>query len=138
MDMIDREMRKSDHYYEYAFTSKPGDATNLAIQGGLEGFDIMIAAGGDGTINEVATGLINKPGSLGIIPLGSGNGIARSLNLPLDLKGSIEFLLNPTITKIDVGRFNNRYFIAICDFYSTFDTNKFFSSSLFFNTCRLN
>ena len=71
------------------------------------------AVGGDGTVNEVASGLIRKKSALGILPLGSGNGIARSLNIPLEFETTIDLLLSPPILTIDVGKLNGKNFIGI-------------------------
>ena len=82
---IDKIFCTSGHEYEFEFTTAPGNATQIARNGAAEGFDLITAVGGDGTVNEVASGLINTNAILGIIPLGSGNGIARSLNIPVNV-----------------------------------------------------
>jgi diacylglycerol kinase family enzyme len=64
-------------------------ATELAKESASRGDDICFAAGGDGTMNEVARGLIGSNTSLGIIPLGSGNGLARHLKIPLRIEEAI-------------------------------------------------
>jgi YegS/Rv2252/BmrU family lipid kinase len=114
VDQIDSQFKSSDHQYEFAFTTGPADATKIASQATSEDFDFIVAAGGDGTVNEVASALIHAEQSLGIIPLGSGNGIARSMHIPLKLKRSIDFLLNPVVQTIDVGKVNQTYFIGVC------------------------
>ncbi len=55
-----------------------------------EGIDLVVAVGGDGTVNEVGRSLINTKSALGILPCGSGNGLARHLNLPMNLKKCID------------------------------------------------
>lgn len=114
VDKINNLIINSGHTFEIVFTTGPGNATELARKGVNDGVDVIVAAGGDGTINETAVGLVNSNCSLGVIPLGSGNGFARSLKIPLQLDQSIEFLLNPTISKIDVGKANDRYFFGVC------------------------
>jgi diacylglycerol kinase (ATP) len=114
MDYIDQKMRQAQHEYDFTFTEGPGDATRIARQAIENGIDIVVAAGGDGTINEVASGLVGNQGKLGIIPLGSGNGIARSLNIPIAIDECLEFLIHPAIRRIDVGVINNRFFFGIC------------------------
>ena len=106
--------KNSGHEYEFAFTTHAGDALNISQNAAKDNFDVIIAAGGDGTVNEVASGLIGSDSALGIIPLGSGNGIARSYRIPLDIKESIEFLANPNIVKVDVGKVNNHFFLGVC------------------------
>jgi YegS/Rv2252/BmrU family lipid kinase len=110
---IDKIFSISGHEYEFAFTTGPGDATQIARNGAAEGFDLITAVGGDGTVNEVASGLINTNVILGIIPLGSGNGIARSLDIPVNVKKSIRLLLNFRSRKIDTGLINDLPFIGV-------------------------
>ena len=110
---IDKIFCTSGHEYEFAFTTGPGDATQIARSGAAEGFDLITAVGGDGTVNEVASGLINTNAILGIIPLGSGNGIARSLNIPVNVKKSIRLLLKSGSRKIDTGLINDLPFIGV-------------------------
>jgi diacylglycerol kinase (ATP) len=114
IDIVETVFKESAHEYEFAFTTKPGEAIKITQKAVSEKFDIIVAAGGDGTINEVASGLVESDSALGIIPLGSGNGIARSYNIPLDTKESIEFLAKPKIVRVDVGKVNNRYFLGVC------------------------
>jgi diacylglycerol kinase (ATP) len=112
--LIEQIFKKTAHQYKFVFTTGPGEATELAQKGVNSSYDVIAAVGGDGTVNEVARGLVKKDCVLGIIPLGSGNGLARSLNIPLKLKRSIHFLANPQIISIDVGKVNQYYFFGIC------------------------
>jgi YegS/Rv2252/BmrU family lipid kinase len=114
VDMVNNVFDDSGHEYEFAFTTHAGDALIISKKAVQDKFDVIVAAGGDGTINEVATGLIGSDSALGIIPLGSGNGIARSYRIPLDIRKSIEYLANPKIVKVDVGEVNNHYFLGVC------------------------
>ena len=114
IDIVDAVFKESGHEFEFAFTTKPGEAIKITQRAVNEKFDIIVAAGGDGTINEVASGLVKSDSALGIIPLGSGNGIARSYHIPLNIKESIEFLAKPKIVKVDVGKVNSRYFLGVC------------------------
>ncbi len=66
------------------WTTGSGDATRFASEAVDKGYNAVLAAGGDGTINETATALCNTAVPLGIIPAGSGNGLARHLNIPVD------------------------------------------------------
>jgi YegS/Rv2252/BmrU family lipid kinase len=77
--------RDNDAECSLEFTRERGHATLLAQQGASENFDIITAVGGDGTINEVASGLLHTTTPLGIVPKGSGNGLARHLGIPLDV-----------------------------------------------------
>jgi diacylglycerol kinase (ATP) len=113
VDLIDRIMAGSAHAYEFAFTTAAGQATQFARQAVAEKFDIAVAVGGDGTVSEVAAGLVHSECALAVIPLGSGNGFARSMNIPLPLSTSISALISPAICTIDVGLANKKYFVGI-------------------------
>jgi diacylglycerol kinase (ATP) len=90
------------------FTQKRGDATELARTGVADGYKKIVAVGGDGTVNEVAQGLVNSSGSLGIIPKGSGNGLARHLRLPLSLEKAVENIFVSNAISIDTFTLNKR------------------------------
>jgi YegS/Rv2252/BmrU family lipid kinase len=113
LNLIDSYMSTASYTYEFAYTSQAGDATRIASQAVNEGFNIVVAVGGDGTVNEVASGLINEEGHLGIVPMGSGNGIARSLKIPITTKECLQFLLFPEMTTIDVGMIGKNYFVGV-------------------------
>lgn len=73
---------------------------------------IVVACGGDGTINEVAQTLIGTDIALGIIPIGSGNGLAANLHIPSDYEKAFEVILNAKQSKIDAGKVNENYFFS--------------------------
>ena len=77
---------------EVRFTEYAGHAAEIARQSATEGVDIVVAVGGDGTINEVARSLVHTQTALGIIPCGSGNGLARHLCIPIDTVKAIELI----------------------------------------------
>ena len=74
--------------------------------------DIVVACGGDGTINEVASALLGSEIPLGILRLGSGNGLASNLNIPKKIEDALELLKKPKITRIDVGHLNHFHFFS--------------------------
>ncbi|MGB9787422.1 MAG: diacylglycerol/lipid kinase family protein [Dictyoglomus turgidum] len=76
------------------------------------GVDVVVAAGGDGTINEVVNGLKGR-GILGIIPLGRGNDIAISYRIPRDIRKAVKLLKNGIIKEVDIGLLDGRYFVGI-------------------------
>lgn len=78
----------------------------------IEQADIIVACGGDGTINEVASCLVHTSIPLGIIPLGSGNGLASNLNISKNINKALETLKNEVTRSIDVGKLNNNYFFS--------------------------
>jgi len=90
------------------FTEGPGDATRLARGGLARGARHIIAVGGDGTVNEVAQGLINSPAAMGIIPKGSGNGLARHLGIPVRFDDALKCLFTTQTIAIDTFRLNGK------------------------------
>lgn len=104
-----------------AFTEYAGHATEMAYQFARMGFDAVVAVGGDGTVNEVAKGIVESQKSkaesrtaLGIIPMGSGNGFARHLNIPVRAQKAIEMLNHSEPIRVDYGTANGRLFISTC------------------------
>ena len=102
--------------FEYSIleTEYAGHAVELAKHEKEKGTDIVVAVGGDGTVNEVARSLVQSDTALGILPCGSGNGLARHLMLPLDLRKSIEVINQCQIHKLDYGIINNIPFFCTC------------------------
>lgn len=94
-------------------TSGMGDATRLAQLGVGEGFDLILCAGGDGTINEVVNGMIGSNIPLGIIPLGTGNGLVREIGLSTSPLSACEALEDPDVKTISVGKAGNRHFVLV-------------------------
>lgn len=74
--------------------------------------DIVVAVGGDGTVNEVARSIVNSDTALGIIPCGSGNGLARHLMIPMDLHKAVEIINKHMIHDLDYGIINDNPFSA--------------------------
>jgi diacylglycerol kinase (ATP) len=94
----------------FRFTENVGHASLIAQQAIDEKFDIVVAVGGDGTVNEVAAKLVNTDTLLGIVPLGSGNGLARSLQIPMDVKKAIRLINAQTTRRIDAAQLNGVFF----------------------------
>ncbi|MCI0694869.1 diacylglycerol kinase family lipid kinase [candidate division KSB1 bacterium] len=99
--------------FKIAHTHGPGDATRMAQQAADEGYATVVAVGGDGTVNETASGLVGTETALGIIPRGSGNGLARSLNVPLQAAKALEVIGTGKTYRIDAGRAAHRYFFVV-------------------------
>lgn len=95
---------------EWWFTEYPGHATELAQRAVAEGVTLCIAAGGDGTMHEVALGLLGSGTSMGILPLGSGNGLARHLGLSMEPMRAFEMLLTGRDAWMDAGKVNGQFF----------------------------
>ncbi len=98
--------------YEAEFTKFREHASELSAKAAMAGFAQIIAAGGDGTIRETAIPLIGKTASLGILPCGSGNGLARNLYIPLDFNSALEGLVSWKPRAIDAGLANGRPFFC--------------------------
>lgn len=96
-------------------TKGAGDATEAARIAVERNFDVVIAAGGDGTINEVVNGLaeqINRP-KLGIIPVGTTNDFARAIHVPRTIEKALDVIVKGNTTPMDIGKVNEQYFINI-------------------------
>jgi diacylglycerol kinase (ATP) len=98
--------------FEVQLTQRAGHATELAREAAARGCRVVVAVGGDGTVNEVARGLLGTGAALGIVPRGSGNGLARHLRLPLDLPGAVRRACQPTFQRMDAGRINGHWFFC--------------------------
>lgn len=97
---------------EVMYTEYPGHATELAEEVLKEKFDIIVAVGGDGTVNEVGKAVIDSNAALGVISTGSGNGLARHLSIPMNFKKAIELLNDAETIKMDYGLANGKPFFC--------------------------
>jgi len=95
-------------------TESVGHATELAWQAAARGDATVIAVGGDGTVNEVAAGLLKTQTALGILPAGNGNDFAKALGIPRSWEDALHYLLQHAPRLVDTGRANDRFFINIC------------------------
>ena len=112
--MIEQILDKELFDTEICFTQYRGHAAEIAKQKADEETDIVVAVGGDGTVNEVARSLVHTNTALGIIPCGSGNGLARHLCLPLDVKKAIGIINSCKIDTFDYGVINGMPFFCTC------------------------
>ncbi|BCG57319.1 diacylglycerol kinase [Paenibacillus sp. URB8-2] len=96
-------------------TTGEGDATEAAADAVNRGYDLIIAAGGDGTLNEVVNGMAEKPNlpPLGVLPLGTTNDFARAMGIPKYWEESCDLIIQQQSRLIDLGKANDRYFINI-------------------------
>lgn len=94
------------------YSAFKGHAIDLTRESIDQKADIIVACGGDGTINEVASTLVGSTIPLGIVPIGSGNGLASNLNIPKNIKKALYIIKNNQQTTIDVGCVNQRYFFS--------------------------
>ncbi len=113
--IIESELGKYFKEVYIEFSNSKGDNHSIAKKG-KDYFDIIVAFGGDGTINEVGSAILGSNATLGIIPGGSGNGFARGLKIPLDVRKALEVIKNGEEVFIDVGKINNIYFFNVAGF----------------------
>ena len=93
-------------------TSKKEHAIDLAQKAIEEKPDVVVACGGDGTVNEVARGLVKTEIPIAVVPVGSGNGIARHFKIPSGISNAIQLIKKKKIAKMDVGVVNGHYFFG--------------------------
>ena len=111
---IDERLARSLYDYSMVKREYAGHATQIAANAVLEKVDVVVAIGGDGTINEIARSLVHTDTALGIIPCGSGNGLARHLRIPMEPKAAIDVLNRGCELCIDYGKINNIPFFCTC------------------------
>lgn len=127
--IIGKKIDVSKFSYQVRYTEYAGHAEVLAREAVEKGTDIVVAVGGDGTVNEVARALIHTQTALGIIPCGSGNGLARHLQLPMDPEGAIQMINEACIKSLDYGTMNNLPFFCTCGMgFDAFVSMKFANS----------
>lgn len=111
--LLRRHLSPDAVQYELILTQGPGDAERIAREAAAEGYDMVVAVGGDGTVNEVGRGLLrSRATSMAIVPTGSGNGVARHLGIPISIAGALRRLNNPALKMMDVGRINGHPFFC--------------------------
>ena len=113
-DIISQALDKTKFDYKVLFTEYAGHAAELT-RNAVKGYtDIVVAVGGDGTVNEVARSLVHTSTALGIIPCGSGNGLARHLCIPMDIRKAIAIINQCKIDLLDYGVINDLPFFCTC------------------------
>ena len=113
-ELIEATLNRELFDHKVLFTEYAGHAAELARQQADEQTDIVVAVGGDGTVNEVARSLVHTQTALAIVPCGSGNGLARHLCLPMDICKSIEVINSCRIEAFDYGIINGLPFFCTC------------------------
>jgi len=114
-----RKIRDEGFPIEVRVTWETGDATRFAREAAEAGHAVVIAGGGDGTVNEVVVGLadaapaINSLPSLAILPLGTANDLARACNIPLDPFAALHLAVTGPTAEVDLGRANQRWFLNL-------------------------
>lgn len=110
--LIEKHIDHKKFYYEIVYTQYRKHAKLIATESSKAGFDIVCAVGGDGSVHEVGTALIGTKTAMAIIPVGSGNGLARHLKIPLDLVESIQNINSCLEKRIDTVLVNDKPFLG--------------------------
>lgn len=130
-----RYFKKHSMRLEVLYTQYPGHARELARQAALEGIDVVIGAGGDGTINEIVNGLSGSSTALAIMPWGTGNVFAREMNIPLHTKKACKVIRKGRVCHLDLGQAGQKAFLLMCsagfDAYSVKKVENFQLKRLF-------
>lgn len=106
-------LRSNGWDVELCLTEKAGDARRLARLAVEQQMEVVIAAGGDGTINEIIQELAGSETALGVLPVGTVNVWARETNIPLDDVGARKVLVDGKLRRVDLGKVNDRYFLLM-------------------------
>lgn len=127
--LIDHNINKELFSYEIRYTEYAGHAEEIAREAAKDGIDVVVAVGGDGTVNEVARGIVQTETALAIIPCGSGNGLARHLMLPMNAKQAIDLINEMVVHKLDYGVVDGHPFLCTCGVgFDAFIAEKFASA----------
>jgi len=124
--LIDKYIDKNKLDHKIVFTQHKGHAVELSGEGE---FDYYIAAGGDGTLNEVASKLVHSNACMGILPLGSGNGLARHMGINMNVKKAIQQLNTSKTVQIDTCSFNGKPFVNMAGIGFDAHIGKMFAES---------
>lgn len=118
-EVVERTLAAEGYSTDVRFTGGRGDATMFASEASDKGYYGVLACGGDGTVNETARALCGSHTALGILPAGSGNGLARHLGIPMDVELAMEIVCQRNVVPSDYGSVNGVPFF--CTFGMGFD-----------------
>lgn len=107
------ELRTRGWEIDVTLTARPGHGTDLARDAARHGYGVVIAAGGDGTVNEVVNGIAHTPTALAVLPVGTGNVWCRELRLPLRPRDAAIALSHGHLLHLDLGLAGERYFLLM-------------------------
>lgn len=129
IDSVPQFLDNNRFEWSVAWTAHKGHAAELAQAASKDGIDVCVAIGGDGTVNEVARSLRHTETALAIIPMGSGNGLARHLQIPMNPDGALRVLSRCDIHTLDYGLINDMPFFCTCGLgFDAFISEKFAGS----------
>lgn len=109
---IEKGLDQNIYDYDIVFTEYKGHARELSRQAVVDKIDVVVAVGGDGSVNEIAESLIHTSTALGILPKGSGNGLARSLKIPLQTSKALALINQARTHRLDIGFINEHLFLS--------------------------
>ena len=137
--LIEKHLNADLFKWEIRYTKKRSHGAEIAAEERTN-FDAIIAVGGDGSVNEIGSALVGHNCALGIIPCGSGNGIARHLRIPLKIEDALKRIADFSVSLMDTGLVNKLPFIGTCGFgFDAHIAEKFdsFGKRGFFSYARL-
>jgi diacylglycerol kinase (ATP) len=109
-ELVDAHLDRSKFNATYSFTEYIGHAVTITEEAVRKNYDVIVAVGGDGTINEIGTVVMKHHKTLGVIPFGSGNGLARFLKIPMNVVKAINVINSHSVMKMDTAVFNGKSF----------------------------
>jgi len=112
--LIDTVVDNDRNDVSIILTEYPGHAHEIARQAVNDGIDVVVAIGGDGTVNEVGSALVGTSTALAIVPVGSGNGLARHLRIPMNASRALQVLNNGVVCSLDYCTVNGKPFFCTC------------------------
>ena len=112
-ELLHKKIDRTHFKHEIVFSKYAGHVEELSRQAAVAGLDLVVAVGGDGSVNETGAGLVGSETRMGIIPSGSGNGLAHYLNIPFNLDRAIECLNQFRSRKIDTATLNGNFFCNV-------------------------
>jgi diacylglycerol kinase (ATP) len=110
--VISEYFNREGHEIAVQETGGPQDATAIARRAITENYDMVIAGGGDGTVNEVVNGLVGSSVIFSLVPLGTENVLAKEIGIPFNIQKACEFIDRAPVKRVDVGRLKDRFFLS--------------------------
>lgn len=116
VDLITEYLDTRKFEVSFKWTQYSGHGYKIAKESVRQNFQVVVAVGGDGSVHNIASGLVGSNTILGIIPMGSGNGMARHLQIPTKIENAILTINQQKVRAVDVGKINNKYFFNVAGF----------------------
>lgn len=129
VDTINEYLDSSKYNAEFQWTKYSGHSYKIAKEAVQRNIPIVVSVGGDGSVHNTASGLVGTETILGILPIGSGNGFARHLQIPMHIPSAVITLNQLKIRDVDVGKINNKYFFNVAGFGFDGKISKLFAKS---------